>query len=165
MGLDDTSSLARPKCPNCGFLGVPGARFCSSCGTRLDRDAFADATGVMGEVTSDDYPSGPTAAVPQRPESGAVLVISKGPDSGARFPLEKDVVRIGRSPDSDVFLDDVTVSRNHAEILHGITGWLLRDKGSLNGTYVNFKIVDEARLAQADEVQIGKYRFTFWAAE
>ncbi len=167
MGSDETASLARPKCPNCDTIAPLGARFCSNCGTRLDAgDSVAtEATGAMTELPTDEPFTGGIATVPDRPDSGAVLVIRKGPYEGTRFTLNSDVVRIGRSPDSDVFLDDITVSRNHAEVLHIGTGWKVRDKGSLNGTYVNRSRVDEATLDEGDEVQIGKYRFMFWAAE
>jgi hypothetical protein len=166
MDPDETGSLARPKCPNCNFVGVPGARFCSQCGTRLDESAVADATSALEAVGGQHIGhSGAVPVVPVTPERGAVLVVHRGPDEGARFELDRDVVTIGRSPDSVVFLDDVTVSRHHAELLHGAGGWLIRDKSSLNGTYVNRSRVDEARLSSGDEVQIGKYRFIFWAAE
>ncbi len=165
MGPDETASLTRPKCPNCDTVGVPGARFCSNCGNRLDQSVVADATGALPPASGEEMPTGPTPIVADVPESSAVLVIRKGPDTGARYLLNKDVVTVGRSPDSDVFLDDVTVSRNHAEFLHGASGWLLRDKKSLNGTYVNRVLVDEARLTPGDEVQLGKFNFMFWAAE
>lgn len=97
----------------------------------------------------------------QVPAGEAVLVVTRGPDEGARFPLNGDLVTVGRASDADVFLDDVTVSRAHAEFLHGTEGWLLRDVGSLNGTYVDRERVDSRRLASGDEVQIGKYRFVF----
>lgn len=163
MQSDETASLPRPQCPNCDRIGVPGARFCSNCGTRLDSSAYADATGVMTAVPAEEPM--PVGFLPdEQPERGAVIVVHKGPDDGARFELDSDVVTVGRSSDADVFLDDVTVSRNHAEFLHGSEGWLLRDKGSLNGSYVNRERVDQARLNSGDEVQIGKYRFIFWAA-
>lgn len=166
MSLDETASLPRPKCPNCDFVGIAGARFCSNCGARLDATAVEGATAAMASVSGNGPDSGAIPVVTERPATGAVLVVRKGPDQGARYGLHGDIVRIGRSPDSDVFLDDVTVSRNHAELLHGSTGWLIRDKGSLNGTYVNRSLIDdEVRLAQGDEVQIGKYPFLFWAAE
>lgn len=165
MGLDDTASLPRPQCPNCDYISVPGARFCSNCGARLDATAVEGATHSLPTVGSEEALSGPIPVVAMSPETGAILLVIKGPDAGAEFQLSGDVVLVGRSPDSDVFLDDVTVSRNHAELLHGSEGWLVRDKGSLNGTYVNRILVDEQRLSQGDEVQIGKYRFQFWAAE
>ena len=164
MGSEDTASLPRPKCPNCDHIGAIGARFCSNCGTRLDASAVADATSALAE-TAMDWPSGAQPAIGDLPESGAVLVVSRGPDAGMRYLLHKDIVTVGRSNDSDVFLDDVTVSRNHAEFLHGSSGWMLRDKGSLNGSYVNGDRMDEARLSNGDKVQIGKYSFLFWAAQ
>lgn len=164
MVSDETMGIPRPKCPNCDFINVTGARFCSNCGTRLDESAVVDATGAMPDLATDDAQSGPNPRIPT-PDKGAILMVRKGPDAGVQFPLEADIVSVGRSPDSDVFLDDVTVSRNHAEILHTSTGWLVRDKRSLNGTYVNRSRVEEQRLNPGDEVQIGKYAFTFWAAE
>jgi len=161
MTADQTASLMRPKCPNCGYIGVPGARFCSNCGTRLDSADFKDATGVMPEGAPE---SGSLPRVGDRPSSGAVLLVVKGANEGARYSLDADIVTIGRDAASDVFLDDITVSRNHAEVLHGATGWQLRDKGSYNGIYVNRKRVDGARLNHGDEVQIGLFRFLFLAA-
>lgn len=163
MGSDDTAALPRPKCPNCDHIGVPGARFCSNCGTRLDANAVADATGAMPDVS--ETSSGGIAAVSDLPESGAMLVISKGADAGMKYLVHNDIVTIGRGNDSEIFLDDVTVSRRHAELLHGASGWVLRDQHSLNGTYVNGNRMDEARLSNGDKVQIGKFTFIFWAAE
>jgi hypothetical protein len=163
MGSEDTASLPRPKCPNCDHVGAIGARFCSNCGTRLDASAVADATSALTEPAM-DWPSGAQPAIADLPESGAVLIVTRGADAGMRYLLHKDIVTVGRSNDSDVFLDDVTVSRNHAEFLHGSSGWMLRDKGSLNGSYVNGDRMDEARLSNGDKVQIGKYAFLFWAA-
>jgi pSer/pThr/pTyr-binding forkhead associated (FHA) protein len=163
MGSDETTSLPRPKCPNCDHVGAIGARFCSNCGTRLDASAVADATGALSESAT-EAPSSAQPAVGDIPEAGAVLVVSRGADAGARFVLTGDIVTVGRSNDSDVFLDDVTVSRHHAEFLHGASGWMLRDKRSLNGSYVNGERMDEARLSSGDKVQIGKYTFVFWAA-
>lgn len=160
---DETSNLARPICSNCDRVGVPGARFCSNCGQRLDENAMAEATGVLSELELDEPIE--TARPSESVEHGAVLVVYKGPDSGTRFPLTEDLISVGRAPECDVFLDDVTVSRHHAEFLHGSEGWLIRDLKSLNGTYVNRNRVDQHRLQQGDEVQIGKYRFHFWSAE
>lgn len=164
MEPDETSNLARPICSNCDRVGVPGARFCSNCGQRLDESALSGATGVLSELEFEE-PIGESARPAESVEQGAVLVVYKGPDAGTRFPLTDDLVSVGRSPESSVFLDDVTVSRHHAEFLHGSEGWLLRDLKSLNGTYVNRNRVDQHRLLQGDEVQIGKYRFHFWSAE
>lgn len=83
---------------------------------------------------------------------------------GERYPLDKAVVRAGRHPDSDIFLDDITVSRRHAEVHRADTGYTLRDTGSLNGTYLNRERIDDAPLVSGDEVQIGKYRLVFLSA-
>ena len=95
------------------------------------------------------------------PPGMALLVVRRGPNAGARFLLDHDVTTSGRHPDSDIFLDDVTVSRRHAEFHRGPVGFTVRDVGSLNGTYVNREPVDSAVLANGDEVQIGKFRLVF----
>ena len=95
----------------------------------------------------------------------ALLVVLRGPNTGARFLLDDDDVVSGRHPDSDIFLDDVTVSRKHAVFTRTEGGFVVRDVGSLNGTYVNREITEEARLATGDEVQIGKFRLVFYAAQ
>jgi pSer/pThr/pTyr-binding forkhead associated (FHA) protein len=97
------------------------------------------------------------------PSGGALLVVHRGPGQGSEFllPANADVIGVGRTPESDVFLDDVTVSRRHAEFRRGAEGWSVRDVGSLNGTYVNRVRVDDQRLRGGDEVQIGKFRFVF----
>ncbi len=94
----------------------------------------------------------------------ALLVVLRGPNTGARFLLDDDEVMSGRHPDSDIFLDDVTVSRKHAMFRRTGGTFVVRDVGSLNGTYVNRDIVDEATLSTGDEVQIGKFRLVFYAA-
>ena len=92
-----------------------------------------------------------------------MLVVRRGPNAGSRFVLDVDLVTAGRHPDSDIFLDDVTVSRRHAQFLRLESGYAVKDVGSLNGTYVNRHRIDEAKLASDDEVQIGKYRFVYLA--
>ena len=100
------------------------------------------------------------------PEGAALLVVKRGPNAGSRFVLEGDVTRAGRHPDSDIFLDDITVSRRHAEVVRtGDGGYRVRDVGSLNGTYLNRERIDEAPLASGDEVQIGKFKLVFFSAE
>lgn len=94
----------------------------------------------------------------------ALLVVLRGPNTGARFLLDDDEVMSGRHPDSDIFLDDVTVSRKHAVFRRTDGTFVVRDVGSLNGTYVNRDLVDEATLSTGDEVQIGKFRLVFYAA-
>ena len=95
----------------------------------------------------------------------ALLVVLRGPNTGARVLLDDDEVASGRHPDSDIFLDDVTVSRKHAVFRRTPSGFVVRDVGSLNGTYVNRELVDEVTLTTGDEVQIGKFRLVFYAAQ
>lgn len=92
-----------------------------------------------------------------------MLVVHRGPGEGTEYPLMPDqqIIVVGRAPEASVFLDDVTVSRHHAEFRHGAGGWSLRDVGSLNGTYVNRVRVEDQQLAGGDEIQIGKFRFIF----
>jgi pSer/pThr/pTyr-binding forkhead associated (FHA) protein len=97
------------------------------------------------------------------PAGMGLLVVRRGPNAGARFLLDHDVTSSGRHPDSDIFLDDVTVSRRHAEFHRGPGGFTVRDVGSLNGTYVNRERVESATLNNGDEVQIGKFRLVFFA--
>jgi pSer/pThr/pTyr-binding forkhead associated (FHA) protein len=96
-------------------------------------------------------------------EGTALLVVLRGPNTGARFLLDADEVSTGRHPDSDIFLDDVTVSRTHAKFRRENGKFLVRDVGSLNGTYVNRERIEEATLKTGDEVQIGKFRLVFYA--
>ncbi len=104
------------------------------------------------------------AAVDALPAGSALLVVQRGPSAGSRFLLDTDVVAAGRHPDSEIFLDDVTVSRRHAEFRRGPEGFTVADVGSLNGTYVNRDRIDEVALQGGDEVQIGKYRLVFFAS-
>ncbi len=91
----------------------------------------------------------------------AILVVKRGPNAGSRFQLDKNVITAGRHPESDIFLDDVTVSRRHAEFTRVGDGYEVADTGSLNGTYVNREAVESSALANGDEVQIGKFRLVF----
>jgi pSer/pThr/pTyr-binding forkhead associated (FHA) protein len=101
------------------------------------------------------------AALGALPAGSALLVVRRGPNAGSRFVLDVEVVTAGRHPDSDIFLDDVTVSRRHAQFVRIGSGFAVKDVGSLNGTYVNRQRIDEAQLASGDEVQIGKYRLVY----
>lgn len=103
-------------------------------------------------------------AIAALPSCSALLVAMRGPNAGARFLLDADLTTAGRRPDSDIFLDDVTVSRRHAEFVRQGNQFLVRDAGSLNGTYVQRDLIDEVLLRDGDEVQIGKYRLTFYAS-
>ncbi|WP_072341528.1 FHA domain-containing protein [Actinomyces urinae] len=101
------------------------------------------------------------AAVDALPYGSALLIVQRGPNSGARFLLDKEVTTAGRSPKADIFLDDVTVSRRHCEFRAVDAGFIVRDSGSLNGTYVNRERTESAELHTGDEVQVGKYRLTY----
>jgi pSer/pThr/pTyr-binding forkhead associated (FHA) protein len=128
-----------------------------------------DVTSTLHMGSLDDVLEGADAdVVPSRvagslPPGMALLVVRRGPNAGARFLLDHDVTTSGRHPDSDIFLDDVTVSRRHAEFHRGGTGFTVRDVGSLNGTYVNRERVESSSLSNGDEVQIGKFRLVFIA--
>jgi pSer/pThr/pTyr-binding forkhead associated (FHA) protein len=104
------------------------------------------------------------AAVDALPAGSALLVVQRGPSAGSRFLLDTEVVSAGRHPDSEIFLDDVTVSRRHAEFRRTAEGYAVADVGSLNGTYVNRDRIDEVALQGGDEVQIGKYRLVYFAS-
>jgi pSer/pThr/pTyr-binding forkhead associated (FHA) protein len=112
--------------------------------------------------TSEDSSEVTLVAVPH---GSGVLVVTRGPNVGARYLLGDEVVRAGRHPESDIFLDDITVSRRHVVIARGEDGtYTLRDVGSLNGTYVNRERIEEATLAPGDEVQIGKFKLVYLVA-
>ena len=166
-----------PFCTECGHQNPDGARFCSQCGHRLEQTPAAESPG---ETTATITFGGPAkeaehreerslndadaAAVDALPAGSALLVVQRGPSAGSRFLLDVDVVAAGRHPDSEIFLDDVTVSRRHAEFRRGPEGYTVADVGSLNGTYVNRDRIDEVTLQDGDEVQIGKYRLVFFAS-
>lgn len=127
-------------------------------------------TAVFGAVGADAETDEYTLASPEQadqaavdalPPSSALLIVQRGPNQGARFLLDAPRTTAGRHPNSDIFLDDVTVSRKHAEFLAQEGGYMVRDVGSLNGTYVNRERVDSAVLEAGDEVQVGKYRLTY----
>ncbi len=153
-------------CVHCGHRNVPPARFCSSCGAVLDAtDQGEDCTitfapvDATGEVLDEDV----ALALSELGESTAMVVVKRGPNAGSKFVLENEVTRAGRHPESDIFLDDITVSRRHAEILRGVESYSVRDAGSLNGTYLNRERIDEALLSNGDELQIGKFRLVFFS--
>jgi pSer/pThr/pTyr-binding forkhead associated (FHA) protein len=111
------------------------------------------------EMTASDV-----SAVENLPAGSAMLLVQRGPDSGARFLLDSDVVTVGRHPESDIFLDDISVSRRHATFTRSGAGYSIADLGSLNGSYVNRDRIDsEVALSGGDEVQIGKYRLIYFA--
>ena len=170
-----------PFCTACGRQNPDDARFCSQCGTKLvtadettaptapptgQGDSTATIQIGLGEKTeTSDRQLNPVdaAAVDALPAGHALLVVQRGPGSGSRFLLDADVVTAGRHPESEIFLDDVTVSRRHAQFDRDGDTFTVSDVGSLNGTYVNRDRIDKVQLKDGDEVQIGKYRLVFFA--
>jgi pSer/pThr/pTyr-binding forkhead associated (FHA) protein len=104
------------------------------------------------------------AAIAALPGGSALLIVRRGPGMGSRFLLDADVSTAGRHPNADIFLDDVTVSRRHAEFRRHGTSFEVRDLASLNGTFLNGDRVERHELSDGDEVQVGKYRLTFYAS-
>jgi pSer/pThr/pTyr-binding forkhead associated (FHA) protein len=152
--------MTHVHCPECGFQNPEAANYCSKCGALLLKDESGGSTTMTyTPEESADEEGGSLEEV--RVEGTALVVRSGGGRSGETFPLDAERVEIGRSPESDVFLDDVTVSRKHATLVRDDTGYAIEDGGSLNGTYVNRRRVERARLEDGDEVQIGKYRLTY----
>jgi hypothetical protein len=137
----------------------PGDRFCRVCGSPVAHDITS--VGLGGPRSSGSMPPVGSGVAPGLGPGEAVLVVQRGMGEGTSYLLVGDLVTAGREPDSDLFLDDVTVSRRHAELRRMASGWLLRDVGSLNGTYVNRQRIEEVALSPGDEVQIGKYRFAY----
>jgi len=149
-------------CTNCGHPNRDDARFCSECGHPLQEDVTVTLPAIEAEEeVHEEFPF-PHDEL----ETGqALLLVKRGPNAGSTFLLDQDATTVGRSTDGDVFLDDVTVSRKHAIFERRADGaWFVRDVGSLNGTYVNGEQVDETKLASGDEVQIGRFKLTFFAA-
>jgi FHA domain/zinc-ribbon domain len=145
-------------CPECGFQNPEAANYCAKCGARLIPEAPGEATESFSAEEIDDN----GGVVGERGFRGPALVVrSGGGRAGETFFPKNDSSLIGRSPECDIFLDDVTVSRKHAELTHASHRWTIRDLGSLNGTFVNRKRIETADLEDDDEVQIGKYRLTF----
>jgi pSer/pThr/pTyr-binding forkhead associated (FHA) protein len=152
-------------CNQCGHRNPAESVFCSSCGALLDRpvdhtivlskiDPLQDAPGSADDVVVD---------LGALPSEVASLVVRSGSQAGSTFALRATVTNLGRHPDSEIMLDDITVSRRHAQIVRTATGYTIVDVGSLNGTYVNAERVDRAELHQGDEIQIGKFRLVFFA--
>ncbi|MEX0993689.1 MAG: FHA domain-containing protein [Solirubrobacterales bacterium] len=149
-------------CPECGFINAEGANFCQKCGAHLVTEESGggqttasyqvDDTGDLKPVDLDEVIS---------TEDAALVIRTGGGRAGDSFSLDGEKFTIGRSPDADVFLDDVTVSRNHALLVKRRDGLYIDDLGSLNGTYVNRRRIESHKLANGDELQIGKYKLTY----
>ncbi len=151
-------------CHNCGHRNPEGVNFCSSCGATLTPSTVTTVAFIpddpAGELGDDEL----GVAVGELSEGTGVLIVKRGPDAGSKYVLDRDVTRVGRHPESDIFLDDITVSRRHAEFIRDSAGYTIKDVGSLNGTYVERERIEEAELSSGDEVQIGKFKLIFLAA-
>ncbi|MFI6351003.1 FHA domain-containing protein [Streptomyces sp. NPDC050560] len=176
-------SMSSLVCTRCGNRNAEASRFCSNCGAPLRAGATSErpsettsTISISGLEAYDAEATGQTqipalspeaqAAVDALPLGSALLVVRRGPNSGSRFLLDGELTTAGRHPQSDIFLDDVTVSRRHVEFRRGPDGaFSVADVGSLNGTYVNRERIDSVALAGGDEVQIGKYRLVFYASQ
>ena len=144
-------------CDACGHSNSAGSRFCSSCGRPLnpENEASTEALETLGGIDSD--------VTLEAPSTGAALVVASGHQEGTRYAITSTHLTVGRHPDSDIFLDDITVSRRHAELQQGSAGYLLKDVGSLNGTYLNGERLPdgETPLTNGDELQIGKFKLLY----
>ncbi|MEU9288182.1 FHA domain-containing protein [Streptomyces sp. NPDC048275] len=176
-------SMSALVCTRCGNRNAENSRFCSNCGAPLRAGAVPErpsettsTISISGLEAYDAEVTGQTqmptlspeaqAAVDALPLGSALLVVRRGPNSGSRFLLDSELTTAGRHPQSDIFLDDVTVSRRHVEFRRAADGsFTVADVGSLNGTYVNRERIDSVPLSNGDEVQIGKYRLVFYASQ
>jgi len=151
-------------CNQCGHRNPPESTFCSSCGEPLD--SLGDRTITLAAIDPLQDAPGPkddiVVPVGELSTEIGVLIVRAGAQAGSRFPLDEDVTRMGRHPNSEISLDDITVSRRHAEIERTADGYVASDAGSLNGTYVNQDRIDRMLLHHGDEVQIGKFRLVFF---
>ena len=150
-------------CRRCGHDNEPGAKYCSSCGTQLAAGSSADDTTVSLSILEERHELDEELgdALEELSEGLGMLIARRGPNAGSRYLLDADATAVGRHPDSDIFLDDVTVSRRHAVIRRVDGGYEVSDVGSLNGTYVNRERIEAATLAHLDELQIGRFVLTF----
>ena len=162
--------MARPErgalhCPECGFVNAEGANYCQKCGAFLGvepraRDSAPGDTTIAYQL-DESGDLHPVDLDRIGAEGGTLVIRSGGGRSGEAFELAGEQTRVGRSPEADVFLDDVTVSRNHALLVRRRDGVYIDDLGSLNGTYINRRRIESHKLADGDELQIGKYKLTY----
>ena len=151
--------MSHVYCPSCGFQNPETSNYCSKCGSLIVVDEPSDPTLTLflGDIERETA----APAAPAYAGGPALVVRSGGGRTGESFTIDRERTSIGRSPDCDIFLDDVTVSRRHAVVIADSRGTRIDDLGSLNGSYVNRQRIDTAQLADGDEIQIGKYRLIF----
>ena len=157
--------MATVLCPQCGHANPLGSHFCSSCGADLDWGDSGEGGTTMSVLVPIDSPEEEVQVeLDGLPPGIGMLVVTRGHNSGSRYALDEPVVTAGRHPDSMIFLDDITVSRRHAEIRQAAGGgYVVADAGSLNGTYLNRQRVEESPLHDGDELQIGTFKLLFLA--
>ncbi len=149
-------------CNRCGHGNPLGSNFCSSCGAALEHRSGEDST-ITFHPDDPALEGGDEVGVDlnEVPTGLGALVVKRGRNAGSRYVLDADTTTAGRHPECDIFLDDVTVSRRHAEIRRAGSDYVVRDTGSLNGTYLNRNRVEEAPLRDGDELQIGSFKLVF----
>ena len=150
-------------CPECGFVNPEGANYCQKCGAYLGHtEGGSDEPTTMTYKVDETGEMQPVDLDEEVEQAGAALVIrSGGGRAGESFTIDEDRMSIGRTPDAAVFLDDVTVSRNHALLVRRQDGYYIDDLGSLNGTYVNRRRIESHKLTDGDEIQVGKYKLSY----
>ena len=148
-------------CPECGFVNTEGANYCQKCGAFLgDVSGESEDTTITYQV-SDTGELTPVDLDRVVAEGATLVIRSGGGRAGESFNIAGERTAIGRGPESQVFLDDVTVSRNHALVVRRRDGFYIDDLGSLNGTYVNRSRIESHKLEDGDELQIGKYKLSY----
>ncbi|MCA1831474.1 MAG: FHA domain-containing protein [Actinomycetota bacterium] len=148
-------------CTKCGHKNPDGAKFCAFCGSVLSAE---DVTLTLAMDPDTELEEEVVDPLEDLEPGQAVLIVKRGPNAGSKFLLDKDVTTAGRHPESDIFLNDVTVSRRHVNVHREGGRYLVKDTGSLNGSYLNRERVEVAELENGDELQIGKFKLMFFAA-
>lgn len=149
-------------CSQCGQQVPEGANFCPACGAPIAESTVSDTDDTTSSLEVGAFdPQHDVDDLPDLEPGTGMLVVVRGPNAGSRFLLDRERTSIGRHPESDIFLDDVTVSRRHAIVSHREGKMVVEDNGSLNGTYVNGDRVEERELATGDELQIGRFKVLF----
>jgi FHA domain-containing protein/zinc ribbon protein len=148
-------------CQECGYQNPESANYCARCGALLEKEPASDETTVALEPGAEGAEEAEDVFDDLGIKGPALVVRSGGGRAGEFFDLDGERVLVGRSPDCEIFLDDVTVSRKHAVLTQQGNAWMIEDLGSLNGTFVNRRRVESGTLEDGDELQIGKYRLTY----
>jgi len=155
-------NVDRP-CPACHHRNDAVANFCSSCGERIGGGPEEPTAAIPVVLeTTETIDRSHLAERDGFDESVGILLVDSGPKSGSRYALDQPTTTAGRHPESDIFLDDVTVSRRHVEITRTAGSYRARDVGSLNGTYVNKELIEDVELNDGDELQIGRFKLLFF---